>query len=85
MEHVFIVRGSMSDPTHIELEQPLAGIRGAVEVVVRPAPASVVPLEAMSQQAWEDAFDAWVQGHDRSVPLPSDESLRREAIYEDRA
>jgi hypothetical protein len=36
MNRVVVVRGNLSDPRHIELEEPLSGIRGPVEVTVRP-------------------------------------------------
>jgi hypothetical protein len=79
MDHAFVVRGSLSDPMHIVLEEPIAGIRGVVEVVVRAAPSAAPPAQPLRQQAWEAAFDARVRGHDRSVPLPSPDALRREA------
>ena len=76
----------MSDPTHIELDEPVTELQGPVEVVVRRV--AETPLARLPQgpnfTVWETAFDAWVEGHDRTVPLPSPESLRRESIYEDR-
>ena len=35
MERVVVVQGHVSDPSHIELDEPLAGIHGRVEVTVR--------------------------------------------------
>lgn len=35
METAFILRGRLSDSTHIELDEPVTGIDGEVEVVVR--------------------------------------------------
>ena len=36
MERAVVVRGHLSDPNHIDLDEPVSGIRGAVEVTVRP-------------------------------------------------
>jgi hypothetical protein len=36
MRRAVVVRGKLNDPTHIELDEPLSEIRGAVEVTVRP-------------------------------------------------
>jgi len=35
MERTVVVRGKLNDPSHIELDEPLSEIRGAVEVTVR--------------------------------------------------
>jgi hypothetical protein len=83
MERAIIVRGKLSDPRHIELDEPVTEVQGTVEVVVRPVPVSVL-YQSATRQAWEEAFDAWVDGHDRSLPLLAPDSLRREAIYGDR-
>jgi hypothetical protein len=40
MERAVIVAGWMADPTHIELEEPLPGVLGKIEVVVRSTGAS---------------------------------------------
>jgi hypothetical protein len=82
MEYSIVVQGSLSDPRHIELDEPVTELRGVVEVILRPARTAASP--PASAEAWEAAFDAWVEGHDRSLPLPQPESLRREALYEDR-
>jgi hypothetical protein len=82
MEYSIVVQGSMSDPRHIELDEPVTELHGVVEVILRPARTAAAP--SASAEGWETAFDAWVAGHDRSVPLPQPESLRREALYEDR-
>ena len=86
MEWAVVVRGNLNDPSHIELDEPVSGIQGPVEVTVRPIRGrAVAPLfESATQEEWERDFHAWVQAHDRTVPLPSAESLRREALYEDR-
>ena len=36
MERVVVVRGHLSDPNHIDLDEPVSDIRGAVEVTLRP-------------------------------------------------
>ena len=38
MEKAVIVRGTLSDPTHIELDEPVTDVVGAVEVVLRQSP-----------------------------------------------
>ena len=38
MDRAIVVRGKLSDPRHIELDEPVTELRGAVEVVVRPVP-----------------------------------------------
>ena len=86
MERAIVVRGMLSDPTHIELDEPVTELQGPVEVVVRrvaEARPARIP-QGPDFTAWETAFDAWVEGHDRTVPIPSPASLRRESIYEDR-
>ncbi len=40
MAKVLTVRGRVSDPTHIELDQPIDGSLRQVEVVLRPLPAN---------------------------------------------
>jgi hypothetical protein len=35
MRRAVVVRGKLNDPSHIELDEPLSEIRGAVEVIVR--------------------------------------------------
>lgn len=37
MDKAVIVRGCLSDPKHIELDEPVTELSGAVEVVVRQA------------------------------------------------
>ena len=36
MERAVGGRGHLSDPNHIDLDEPVSGIRGAVEVTLRP-------------------------------------------------
>lgn len=36
MDRAIVVRGILSDPSHIELEQPVSDLHGQVEVTVRP-------------------------------------------------
>jgi hypothetical protein len=86
MGYSIVVQGSLSDPRHIELDEPVTEIHGVVEVILRPArPARpAASKQAPAEEGWEAAFDAWVEGHDRSVPLPRPDSLHREALYEER-
>jgi hypothetical protein len=86
MRRAVIVRGRLSDPRHIELEEDLPEMRGPVEVAVRPIQGDVVvPLfDSTTNEEWERMFHAWIDGHDRTVPVPPAEALRREALYEDR-
>lgn len=86
MQTAFIVRGTLKDPKTIELDEPVGHVQGAVEVTVRPLAASkAAPLcETLSPKEWKKMFHAWIDSHDRTVPIPSAESLRREGIYEDR-
>jgi hypothetical protein len=48
VERAIVVRGKLSDPRHIELDEPVTELRGSVEVVVRPVPppSSMVPMTA---------------------------------------
>jgi len=36
MERAVVVHGHLSDPKHIDLDEPVSGIRGAIEVTLRP-------------------------------------------------
>jgi hypothetical protein len=49
MERAVVVRGILSDSSHIELEEPVSDIGGPVEVTVRPfqRPALGSPLEVL--------------------------------------
>lgn len=86
MKVAFVVRGRLTASNHIELEEPVQDIEGPVEVTVRPLGHSKgEPLyERASATEWRTAFHAWIESHDRTVPIPPAESLRRERIYEDR-
>jgi hypothetical protein len=81
-----VVRGKMKDERTIELDEPVRNVEAEVEVIVRPlGPAKPAPLcETLSPEEWKKVFHAWIDSHDRTVPIPSAESLRREGIYEDR-
>ena len=50
MERAVVVRGKMADSQHIELDEPVTELEGAVEVVLRPLLAGVEGEE-------EDIFD----------------------------
>jgi hypothetical protein len=86
MGQTVVVHGNLNDPRHIELDEPVSDIRGPVEVAIRSiAESAPVPFfESSTVEEWEREFHAWIDGHDRTTPVPSDESLRREALYEDR-
>jgi hypothetical protein len=85
MQTAFIVRGTLKDPKTIELEEPVPDLQGPVEVTLRPLDSTQAkPLcETLSPEEWKKMFHAWIDSHDRTVPIPSAESLRREGIYED--
>ncbi len=38
----------------------------------------------LTPQEWVRQFDAWVESHDRTTPLLSDDAISRESIYPDR-
>ena len=46
-------------------------------------PASIVHLLKANPQEWVRHFDAWVDSHDPSTPVLSDEAMSRESIYPD--
>ncbi len=87
MDRALVVRGNLSDPSHIELDEPLSDIRGPVEVTVRPIPNEerTSLFESSTQEEWEREFHGWIRGQDRTTPIPSWESLRRDALYDDRS
>lgn len=60
MEKAVIVRGRLSDPQHVELDEPVTEIDGDVEVVLKPA--------ATQRSGTTDIFDliAGLQAGDRS-------------------
>jgi hypothetical protein len=86
MGQTVVVHGNLNDPRHIELDEPVSDIRGPVEVAIRSiAESAPVPFfESSTVEEWEREFHAWIDGHDRTPAVPSAESLRREALYEDR-
>jgi hypothetical protein len=86
MGQTVVVHGNLNDPRHIELDEPVFDIRGPVEVAIRSiAESAPVPFfESSTVEEWEREFHAWIDGHDRTPAVPSAESLRREALYEDR-
>jgi len=86
MQTAKVLRGRVKDAHTIELDEPVSSVETEVEVIVRPVgPATAAPLsETLSSEEWRKVFHAWVESHDRTVPIPSAESLRREGIYEDR-
>ena len=48
MEKAIVIRGKLSDPRHIELDEPITEFRGAVELVLR-----AVPREATGQNIFD--------------------------------
>jgi hypothetical protein len=40
--------------------------------------------DEVSPEEWIRQFRAWVEGHDRTTPLLSDEAISSESIYPDR-
>ena len=49
------------------------------------APAeSIAHLQKSDPAEWARRFHEWAEGHDRTTPLLSDESISRESIYSDR-
>jgi len=86
MQTAFVIRGKLKDSKTIELDEPMRGIQGPVEVTVRPVVSSErAPLcETLPPDEWKKMFHAWLESHDPNVPVLPDEALRRESIYEDR-
>jgi hypothetical protein len=54
------------------------------EQQVQPAPASIAHLQKTDPKEWARHFDAWLNSHDPSTPVLSDEAMSRESIYPDR-
>lgn len=50
MEKAVIVRGRLSDPTHVELDEAVTDVAGSVEVVLRQAAVA-------NEQVTPDVFD----------------------------
>ena len=40
--------------------------------------------DELTPEEWVRQFDAWVDSHDRTTPLLSDEAISRDSIYPDR-
>jgi hypothetical protein len=63
-------------------------VREALDRIIAEAPAPAgVPQslqDELTPEEWVRQFDAWVDGHDRTTPLLSDEAISRESIYPDR-
>lgn len=51
MGKAMIVKGRLSDPRHIELDEPVTGMQGPVEIVLRQA-----PLKASGSNGRQDVF-----------------------------
>jgi hypothetical protein len=63
-------------------------VREALDRILADATASaVLPRslqDELTPEEWVRQFDAWVDSHDRTTPLLSDEAISRESIYPDR-
>jgi len=85
MDKSVTVRGTLRNQRFIELDEPVAGMEGEVEVVVRPprTDGCSVPSQA-ERREWVQAFRKWVESHASSTPVLPAEALTREEIYKDR-
>jgi hypothetical protein len=54
------------------------------EQQVQPQSASIAHLQKTDPKEWARHFDAWLNSHDPSTPVLSDEAMSRESIYPDR-
>jgi len=86
MEHAVIVRGRMTDERHIELNEPVDDVNGAVEVTVRQVSAAVKVEEDIldflariprGTRTKED-IDHYLQGERDSWERPQDWPLGHE-------
>jgi hypothetical protein len=63
-------------------------VRGPLDSVLAEVPAPEGRprslQDELTPQEWVRQFDAWVDSHDRTTPLLSDEAISRESIYPDR-
>ena len=82
MPRAVVVRGHVGDPRHVELDAPVTGWRGPVEVTLR-ALTTADRFSMSSREEWLTAFDSWVRAHDSSLPVLPPEALRR-SPYEER-
>lgn len=79
------MRGRLTRRRFIVLDEPVSGMEGEVEVVVRCTPHTLLRGPSRTdREAWLHAFRTWAEGHDRSVPLPPAEALHREVVYDGR-
>jgi hypothetical protein len=62
-----------------------AWVQKIVAEHVRPAGQPRSLQEELTPGEWVRQFDAWVDSHDRTTPLLSDEAISRESIYPDRS
>lgn len=78
METAIIVRGNLADPRHIEIEEPVTGLTGRVEVVLRAA--------AGAPAAVRDVFDlvASLTAGTRSKEDIDQQITEERASWEDR-
>jgi len=52
-------------------------------VVEDSTPVSIAHLQKTDPKEWARQFDAWVNSHDPSTPVLSDDAMSRESIYPD--
>jgi hypothetical protein len=51
------------------------------EQQVQPQPASIAHLQKTDPKEWARHFDAWLNSHDPSTPVLSDEAMSRDPAY----
>jgi hypothetical protein len=63
-------------------------VRAALDRILAEAPSLAGQprslQDELTPEEWVRQFDAWVDSHDRTTPLLSDEAISRESIYPDR-
>jgi hypothetical protein len=85
MRRAITMRGRLTRRRFIVLDEPVPGMEGEVEVVVRCTPRTRLRAPSPKERAaWLLAFRTWAEGHDRSLPLPRTDALLRDSIYDGR-
>ena len=80
------LRGTVTNERTIELDEPIQGLHGPVELTVQPITTDqhAALSETLSPHEWRKMFHAWLDSHDPDLPVLSEAALRRDGIYEDR-